>query len=205
MGASGPKHDRPVAIRVEDLTLARGDRELVRGLAFEALAGQYLEIRGRNGAGKTTLLRTLAGFSHARTGKIDIAGVEDAAASLHYVGHLNGLKSALSVRDHIRYWAGIYEPTGREEAAISAIGLARQADLPARVLSQGQARRLSLARLILAHRPIWLLDEPAAGLDSDGKEMLAELIRRHCAASGIVLAALHEPLGPQPAASLTLG
>lgn len=204
MSGPGPFHDKP-SVRVEALTLARGDRVLCEGLSFAAGAGDYVELRGPNGSGKTTLLRALAGYVRPRAGAIAIAGAEEAPLALHYVGHLNGLKGAASVRAHLRYWRGLFSGAGDEGAALDALGLAGQADLPARVLSQGQARRLALARLALAPRPIWLLDEPAAALDTAGREMLHGLIARQRAAGGLVLAAVHEALGPAPTQSLALG
>ncbi|HRE44416.1 MAG TPA: ATP-binding cassette domain-containing protein, partial [Terricaulis sp.] len=126
------------------------------------------------------------------------------ALALHYVAHQNGLKGQASVRAHLSYWAGLFAVASDEGAALARLGLTRQADLPARVLSQGQARRLALARLILAPRPVWLLDEPAAALDDEGRSMLSGLITAHTDAGGLVLAAVHEALGPTPSRTLAL-
>src|SRR5262249_26624027 len=126
------------------------------------------------------------------------------AAALHYLGHLNALKPAASVRAHLRYWAGLLGG-GDERDALTRVGLEKIADLPARGLSQGQARRLALGRLLIAPRPIWLLDEPAAALDADGRGVLAELIASHRTNGGVVLAAVHEPLGATPDQVVTLG
>lgn len=204
MSAAGPFPDKP-SLRVEALALARGERVLCEGLSFAAGAGDYLEIRGANGAGKTSLLRAIAGFLRPRAGTIALAGAEEPAQALHYVAHQNGLKGAASVRAHLRYWAGLFGARADEAEALDRLGLARQADLPARVLSQGQARRLALTRLVIAPRPIWLLDEPAAALDAQGRDVLGALIAAHRAQGGLVLAALHEPLGPAPSQTLTLG
>jgi len=205
MSGRGPFHDKP-AVRVEALTLARGERVLISGLNFAAEAGgAYVEIRGANGTGKTTLLRALAGFVRPRAGTITIKGADEPGLALHYVGHLNALKGAESVCAHVRYWRGLFGGTGEERAALDALGLGAQAQLPARVLSQGQARRLALARLVIAPRPIWLLDEPAAALDAQGREMLTRMIGAHRAAGGMVVAAVHEALGPAPTQTLTLG
>jgi heme exporter protein A len=202
MSAVRPFPELP-KVAVEALTLARGERVLCEGLSFAAAAGDYLEIRGANGAGKTSLLRAIAGFARPRAGRVIVKGAEEPMLALHYLGHQNGLKGAASARAHARYWAGLFG-AGDGEAALSQVGLARQADIPARVLSQGQARRLALARFVLAQRPIWLLDEPAAGLDDEGRALLARLIAGHCANGGVALAAVHHPIGVDPACAVTL-
>lgn len=204
MGARGPFQDKPT-VRVEALVLARGGHVLFENLSFAAGAGSHVEIRGPNGSGKTSLLRALAGFLRPRSGAIRIDNVEEPALALHYLGHLNGLKGAASVRAHLRYWAGLLGGRLDVGRTLDLLGLERAADMPARALSQGQARRLALARLIVAPRPIWLLDEPAAALDAQGRAMLAELIDAHRAQGGIAVAAVHEPLGPTPDLSMTLG
>lgn len=204
MSGRGPFQDTP-SIRVEALTLARGERVLIEGLSFSAGAGDYVELRGANGAGKTTLLRALAGFVRPRSGAIAIAGAEEPALALHYVGHLNGLKGAASVRAHAHYWRALFGRRGDSDAALAALGLSGQADLPARVLSQGQARRLALLRLLLAQRAIWLLDEPAAALDAQGRTLLGALMQKHRAAGGLIIAAVHEALDAAPTQTLTLG
>lgn len=203
MSAAGPFPDKP-SLEVAALTLARGDRVLFEDLSFAAGAGDYVELRGANGAGKTSLLRAIAGFLRPRAGRIHVRGHEERALALHYVAHQNGLKGAASVWSHLRYWAGLFAAPGGEQFALDCLGLSRQRDLPARVLSQGQARRLALARLLIANRPIWLLDEPAAGLDAQGRDVINELIATHRALGGLVLAAVHEPLGPSPAQTVAL-
>jgi heme exporter protein A len=204
MSARGPFQDKP-ALRVEAVTLQRGERELARDLSFAAAAGDYVEIRGANGTGKTTLLRTIAGFLRPRAGRIVIEGAEEPALAIHYIGHQNGLKGAASVRAHVRYWARLFEQPCLEPAVIASLGLRVQANLPARYLSQGQARRLALARLVIGGRPILLLDEPAAGLDAEGRDLLAGIISSGRDQGCIVLAALHEPLGPTPSQAVNLG
>ncbi len=204
MSGSGPFHDN-LSLRIEGLVLSRGARILTRNLCLEAKSGAFVELRGGNGAGKTTLLRTIAGFLRPTTGRIVFRGAAEPSLSLHYVGHLNGLKSSASVRSHLRYWSGLFGAALDEEDTLRRVGLLLQADLPARVLSQGQARRLALARLAIAPRPLWLLDEPGAALDVQGKAMLTGMINAHCAVGGIVVAAVHEPIGPAPAHVLVLG
>jgi heme exporter protein A len=190
---------------VEGLAIVRGGRWLFEGMSFAAGPGDFVELRGANGTGKTSLLRAIAGFLHPRVGHIVFERAEEPALALHYLGHLNGLKSGADVHAHLRYWAGLLGGGGDLGAVLTRVGLSAQADLPARALSQGQARRLALSRLLLAPRPIWLLDEAAAALDASGREMLAALIQEHREQGGLILAAVHEPLGPTPSQTITLG
>lgn len=205
MGAGGPFLEEP-KLRVEGLAVARGGRTLFAALSFQAGRGDFVELRGANGSGKTSLLRAVAGFLRPAQGTIAIEGSEDPSLALHYLGHQNGLKPSVSARAHARYWAGLLGGTpSADDDALRRVGLSAQAELPARALSQGQARRLALSRLLLAPRAIWLLDEPAAALDTQGRAMLGELIDGHRARGGLVVAAVHEPLGPAPSQSLTIG
>ncbi|GAM99564.1 ABC transporter [alpha proteobacterium U9-1i] len=204
MSADGPFQETP-RVRVEALAIARGGRVLFDGLSFEAAPSALVEIVGPNGAGKTSLLRAIAGFLRPHAGRIVLDGASESALAQHFVAHQNGLKPSISVRAHLRYWAGLLGGAGDERAALERVGLARAADLPARVLSQGQARRLALSRLLLARRPVWLLDEPAAALDAAGRALLSDLIEAHRAQGGVVLAAVHEPLVPTPSARVEVG
>src|SRR5690606_15625240 len=139
MSGPGPFQDKP-SLRVESLTLTRGERTLLRDFGFSAGPGAFVEIRGRHGARKTTLLRAIAGFFKPRAGRITFEGVEEPSLALHHVGHLNGLKGGASALAHLRYWAGLFGVAPRDEEALTRLGLRMQAELPARVLSQGQAR-----------------------------------------------------------------
>jgi heme exporter protein A len=203
MSGSGPFQDK-LTLRVESLALSRGGRVLFEGLSFAADAGSYVEVRGANGAGKTSLLRAIAGFLKPRAGAIGLAGAEDAASATHYVAHANALKPNARVASHARYWAGLFGGAGDADA-LTRVGLSGLEQREARTLSQGQARRLALSRLLIAPRPLWLLDEPAAALDPSGHELVSELIDAHRARGGIVVAAVHEPLGPAPSQTLTVG
>lgn len=203
MGAGRPFHETP-SLRVDALTIARGGRALFENVSLGASPGGYVEIVGANGSGKTSLLRAIAGFLRPRAGRIVFEGAAEPALALHYVGHQNGLKPTADVRAHLRYWAGLFGGAANEDAVFKALGLGNFTQLPARALSQGQARRLALARLIVAPRPVWLLDEPAAALDVAARAALRELVDAHRANGGIVLAAVHEPLGPAPSAVVTL-
>lgn len=192
-----------VTLRVEKLALRRGPRLLFEDLSFDAAPGAFVELRGLNGAGKTSLLRAIAGFLRPVAGAIRLDGAIEPSLALHLVGHRDGLKASLDGRAHVHFWAALFGGEARHaDSALQAVGLAPIADLPARALSQGQARRLSLARLIAAPRPLWLLDEPAAGLDGQGKATLDAMIEAHRKRGGIVVAALHEPLGVSPTHSV---
>jgi heme exporter protein A len=201
--SSFPKELR---LRADDLALERGARVLVRGLNLTAEAAEFVEVRGPNGSGKTSLLRALAGLVRPSSGQVVLEPGDEPTLMLHLVAHRNGLKGAASALEHVRYWAGLLGGrTGAVEDALQRVGLARQAHLPARVLSQGQARRLALSRLIVAPRPIWLLDEPMAGLDAQGRDLVAALLEGHLAAGGLAVVAVHEPLRIAPTQVIALG
>jgi heme exporter protein A len=204
MGAAGPFREEP-KLRVEGLSIARGGWTLFEGLSFSVASGEFVELRGANGAGKTSLLRALAGVLRPREGRVVFEGVDEPAIALHYAAHANGLKSNLTPRAHLRYWAALLGGSAKENDVAQTLSLSRVLDLPCRALSQGQQRRLALARLIVAPRPIWLLDEPAAALDEEGRAVVGTLIASHCASGGLAIAAVHEPVGPAVSQILRLG
>ncbi|MBT9446162.1 MAG: heme ABC exporter ATP-binding protein CcmA [Hyphomonadaceae bacterium] len=175
--------------------MERGGTELFANLSFMAQPGAHVALTGRNGAGKTSLLRALAGFLKPSAGAIRFDCGEDAPRHTHFLGHRDGLKGALDVREHVIFWRDLLGGAGDADAALKRVGLSHICDLPARALSAGQGRRLSIARLLVAPRAVWLLDEPAAALDTAGKALLAGIIDEHRAGGGVVIAAVHEPLG----------
>jgi heme exporter protein A len=185
------------------LTLERGGRELFRALGFRAGAGDVISVEGPNGAGKTSLLRLLAGFLQQASGTIalttsegvEIADAEERRVFVGWFGHQDGVKSQLTPFETLAFYSRYYGVSGDIAAALAEVGLSRARDLPAQYLSTGQKKRVALARLKLSGRPLWLLDEPLASLDAAGKALAAELIREHCGAGGIAIAATHEPLG----------
>jgi heme exporter protein A len=200
-----------------DLGCTRGGREVLAGVSFSVAAGEALAVTGRNGAGKTTLLRLIAGLLELGEGHLALDG-GDAEATVaeqaHYLGHRDGLKPALTVRENLAFWHAFLgsrdapaasSPAAGVEAALESVGLAPLAALPAAYLSAGQRRRLAIARLLAAPRPVWLLDEPTAALDAASQQRLAELMRAHLAGGGIIVAATHGPLGLDGAADLRLG
>ena len=193
----------------DKLSSVRGGRTLFSGLSFAVAAGEALLVTGPNGAGKTTLLRTVAGFLHPASGRASLeGGAPDHVLSeqCHYVGHLDAVKSSLTVGENAGFWSGFLGPgSARLDSALATFGLASLRDIPAGYLSAGQQRRLSLARLLLAVRPIWLLDEPTASLDSAALEILTGVVNAHLAGGGLVVAATHVPLGFSNLGELRLG
>ena len=149
-----------MTLTVSNLSVLRASRHLLSGVGFEVLSGQALILRGPNGLGKTTLLRTIAELQPVYEGQVDMP--EDAAV---YAGHLDGIKSTLTVRENLEFWASVFG-TKTIDAAISAFDMGYLIDRPGGMLSAGQKRRLGLARLIVTGRPIWLLDEPTVSLDT---------------------------------------
>jgi heme exporter protein A len=189
------------SLTAEKLACARGDRMLFENLSFRVKAGQALAVEGANGAGKTSLLRLIAGFLIPAAGRLivqDGGGESDDAEArgkkIGWLGHQDGLKPQLTVAEQLAFWAALYRGTANP-SVLAEVGLARQAELPCRYLSAGQKRRLALARLLVSQRPLWLLDEPFAALDSSGQALVAQVMARHCGQGGIIIAATHEPLG----------
>lgn len=189
-----------------DLTAVRGGRTVFAGLSFALAGGQLLAVTGANGAGKSTLLRLIAGLLRPAAGMValDPVGEGGIAGALHYLGHLDGLKTVLTVRENLEFWRRLWGG-GPVDAALDRVGLARLADLPAGVLSAGQKRRVAIARLLLAHRPLWLLDEPATALDTEAEAGLARLIGEHLAGGGMAVVATHRDLPVKPTMTLALG
>ena len=191
----------------EHLSCERNGREIFRGLSFVVAAGEYLELRGPNGSGKSSLLRLIAGLVPSAGGTLTLDGGE-AETSLpqhcHFAGHQDAVKTALSLRENLEFWAEMLQG-GAIGEALAAFSLEKLADQQALILSAGQRRRLSLARLCLARRAIWLLDEPATALDQSHMEKLAGLATRHLATGGMVIAATHGGWGLVPTRTLHLG
>jgi heme exporter protein A len=191
----------------EGLAAARGGRSVFEGVGFSVGSGEMLALVGPNGAGKSTLLRVIAGLLAPVAGTLglDPEPAAGLSASIHYFGHLDGLKGALTVAENLAYGRKLYGGTGDIDTALDAVGLGHLVDLPAGRLSAGQKRRVALARLLVAERPVWLLDEPATALDAAAEAMLGRLIAAHLGAGGLAIAATHRPLPIPPAATLRLG
>jgi len=195
-------------LRAEGLAAFRGERLVLRELNFSVPQGGALVLAGPNGSGKSTLLRLLAGLVRPFAGRL-LWGEEDAladlpthAARVAYVGHLDSVKPALTVAENLHFAAQL--AGGMVEDALTPLALDELAELPARMLSAGQKRRLALSRLALSRAPLWLLDEPTLGLDLASVARFGALLAAHRAQGGLVVAATHLPLPLDGAAELRL-
>ena len=191
----------------------RGDRKLFSGLNFSLQNGQLLHLKGHNGSGKTTLMRILAGLLHSEDGEIrwNAEPITKARQEYHqellYLGHLNGLKGDLSAVENLRIDAAITGQAISEEQAwqvLTDIGLRGHEDLPTKYLSQGQKRRVALARLWFSRKSLWILDEPFSALDVAAVDDLQALIRRHLDSGGMVIVTTHQEVALTSGEVLTL-
>jgi heme exporter protein A len=203
-----------VQLVAEKLVLQRGGRTVVDGLSFRLDSGEALLLTGPNGSGKTTLLRALAGFLSPASGTIllvDAPAERERGELSHFVGHFDGLKSHLTVAENLAFWAAYLDDEGggaqreRLEAALDRFDLAALADIPAGYLSAGQKRRLALARLGVAERPLWLLDEPTVSLDAASVALLVKAVAGHIAGGGLAAIATHVPMALERACEIRLG
>jgi len=204
------ENPRPtVTLTADRVTVERGGRVVIHDLSFAVARGELLVLTGPNGAGKTTLIRALAGLLPTVSGTVTFAG-GDAEATLaeqsHYVGHANAVKASMTAAENLTCWAGLLGGApARVDDALEALALGGLASIPAGYLSAGQKRRLGLARLLVADRPVWLLDEPTVSLDTASVGLLARVVRAHVAGGGLAIAATHIPLGVEGARELRLG
>jgi heme exporter protein A len=191
-----------------DMACHRGGRDVFSGVGFAVGAGEALTVTGRNGAGKSSLLRCIVGLVRLTQGRLTLEGGDNElsiAEQAHYLGHQDALKPSLSVTENLRFWVGFFGAESADlQSPLEAVGLDALADLPAAYLSAGQRRRLSIARLLAAKRPLWLLDEPTSTLDAAAQSRLADLMRAHLANGGLIIAATHGSLGLSGAAELRL-
>ena len=197
------------ALHVNGLALARGGRRLVSGIDLLLAPGNVVFLRGPNGAGKTSLLLALAGVLRPESGTIRMVGGDDgepAERRVHLLLPQSGMKARLTVRENLDFWRALNGPTGlASEAALERVGLGGLGAIEAGHLSTGQLKRLGLARLLVSHRAIWLLDEPQSALDAEGEALVGALIGAHVAAGGAAVVTTHHDIAiPPPAAVLTL-
>jgi heme exporter protein A len=196
-------------LKAEGLAAFRGERLVLENICFEIRAGGALLLLGANGAGKSTLLRLLAGLLRPAAGVLlwngtdALADPAEHARRVAYLGHQDAVKPALTAAENLRFAAALSR--GSIADALDAMGLAELADLPVRMFSAGQRRRLALARVALSPAPLWLLDEPASGLDAASLAALGRMMAAHCAQGGLVVSSTHAALPLPRAAELRLG
>lgn len=192
----------------ENLAVFRGERLVFREISLTLREGGALILTGPNGSGKSTLMRLLAGLARLEAGRLLWNG-EDALADMAehgrrvaYLGHQDAVKPGLTVTENLRFAASV--SGGSVAEALAAVGLSHLADLPARMLSAGQKRRLAISRLALSTARLWLLDEPTLGLDHASIDRFGEMLKRFRAGGGMIVAATHVPLPLDDAAGLGL-
>jgi len=201
-----------VQLIAEELVIERGGRVVIDGLSVTVSEGETLILSGANGAGKTTLLRTLAGYIRPVGGTIRLDGADDSELTIseqaHVVGHANAVKSSMTVLENAAFWAeylsGDAADSDRIERALHHFGLEDLIEFPAAYLSAGQRRRLGLARLLLAQRPLWLLDEPTVSLDIASSDRLVAAVNEHTRTGGLAIIATHVPLALERVRTLTI-
>ncbi|HSC24417.1 MAG TPA: cytochrome c biogenesis heme-transporting ATPase CcmA [Casimicrobiaceae bacterium] len=203
-------------LEARGLAAQRGYATLFAGIAFSLRRGQALVVQGRNGSGKSTLLRIAAGLTMPSAGEIRWRGQAMRAfdarlrEAVAFQGHAPALKDELTAFENLDAWTSLHGAAVSRAAideALDAVALSRRRRLPVRVLSQGQRRRIGLARLALCDRVVWILDEPLTALDAEATDVLGRLLSRHLAANGICIAASHQalPLEARRMQQLSLG
>ena len=201
-------------LTADNLAARRGEDLIFVNVSFQLEAGEALVLTGANGSGKSTLLRVLAGLLRPERGRVTISGDDGEsdrrpAEVSHYLGHRNAMKQELTVAENLAFWQAFLGNSDSEkgrpiEAAAEAVGLADITHLPYGYLSAGQQRRFAMAKLLVAYRPIWLLDEPTAALDASADQMFSTLVKDHLGRGGIVIAATHQPLGLETARQMRM-
>jgi heme exporter protein A len=190
------------ALSVEKIHVWRGERHVLQGVSTRISRGELLHVPGPNGTGKTTLLRVVSGLLRPEQGSVTWLGLSIAShraeyqAALAYAAHEPALKGDLTALENLRFTVGLKRRARPEELrdALERTGVGACADLPARVLSAGQRRRVSLARVVAMQASIWLLDEPYANLDAAGSELVSRLLQAHVTSGGLAMVVAHREL-----------
>lgn len=201
-------------LTAENLSARRGEDLIFMNVSLKLTSGHALVLTGPNGSGKSTLLRVLAGLLRPESGTVKIAGegIEPdmgAPEASHYLGHRNAMKQELTVFENLCFWKDFLGdfndgPSMGIEKAADTVGLSGITHLPFGYLSAGQQRRFAMAKLLVAWRPIWILDEPTAALDASADVMFTGLVTAHLEKGGLVVAATHQPLGLEDAQELRM-
>jgi heme exporter protein A len=196
-------------LAADQVHLWRGDRHVLKGVSLGIAPGQMLHVSGANGAGKTTLLRVLCGLTRPEQGTVTWRGRsihEDPMAyqaDMAYASHEPALKADLTALENLRFAVGLKRRIEEVElrSCLTRLGVAQCAELPARVLSAGQRRRVTMARVVAMRASLWLLDEPFANLDARGCEVLLQLLDQHLSGGGLAIVVAHQGMGLARAAS----
>ncbi len=193
------QYNRYLMLEASQLSCERGHRLLFDGISFQLESGGLLRVSGPNGSGKTSLLRIVCGLISPLRGRLawkqkPMTVGNEAALDIRYTGHLTGLSEELSARENLAFYAAMARVKAATtiDHALARLELAQQADLPVRWLSQGQKRRVALARLVLEPAPLWVLDEPFTALDQSAIEIVQGLIEEHLAAGNMALISTHQ-------------
>ena len=189
-------------LEVEKIHVWRGERHVLKGVSLRLLPGELLHVSGPNGTGKTTLLRVITGLLRPEDGEVTWQGVSirdtrnEYQACLAYSAHEPALKGDLTALENLRFSVGLKRKVTQAEliAALEKTGVGAVADLPSRVLSAGQRRRVTMARILAMKAPLWLLDEPFANLDAQGSGVVSHLLKAHVTAGGLALVVAHQEL-----------
>ena len=193
-----------MSLVAENLACERNGRLVFSKLTFTIQPGECAELRGSNGSGKSSLLRLLSGLVPLASGTLKFKGETDFKTALHLIAHQDAIKNVMTVKENMQFWCDVMGGASIT-AALQAFHLEALKDEPAQLLSAGQRRRLTLSRLFLSSRPVWLLDEPMTALDQSTQTVLRAHMTNHLKTAGIVIAATHGDLGIEPDRVITLG